>query len=142
MPEDLAEFLNEPGWLNAPRLTPQKLRVLQEQASALGVHLMTDADQFLDDVDPAIRAAFERNTGTVLLRKGATAYEAFYEMAHARQWASLGVDEYTALGTYAREQHVFREIFLNRQQFSRDEMKHAIDYLRGLRNEFRLGFID
>ena len=83
-----------------------------------------------------------KRQGTLYLRQGVTDYEAFHEVTHARQWAALGKDKYLAQGKYAREKHVFDEIMKNESRFTKDEIKHAKDYIADLKAKFDAHLID
>lgn len=116
--------------------------LLRDELKDLGVTVERGADKVLDKIDPTYAAAFNRETGTIYLRQGVTEYEAFHEAAHARQWAALGKDAYKAQGKYAREKHVFDEIMKNESRFTKDEIKHAQDYIDRLKKRFDAGLID
>jgi hypothetical protein len=143
---ELSDFVSRPvsgqtGWLNSRRLTRRELSAFKEEARAIGVGFQKNADSVLLRIDPLARGGFSYATGTVYLRKGATVYEAFHEMTHARQWAEIGKSAYIAQGRYAREQHVLRTIMANENLFSRAEIEHAIWYIKDLRKQYRQGII-
>ncbi len=132
------------GFKDSARLNRSELTKLKLKAKELGVTFVKNADDYMHKIGLGdnVRGAFDFETGAIYLRKGATAYEAFHEMAHAQQWASIGREAYIGLGKYARESHVFQEIWKNRSQFSKAELQHAIDYMRDIRELFQLGRID
>jgi hypothetical protein len=63
-------------------------------------------------------------------------------MTHARQFGQLGREAYRDLGRYARETHMFNKIWQSRSNFNRAEVRDAIDYIRSLRTQNRMGAID
>ncbi|MBC8955025.1 RHS family protein [Xenorhabdus sp. PB62.4] len=127
------------GFLNSPRLSRSQLTQMRDEMAKLGIKFVKNADKHLPK---GVRGGFDYGSGTLYLRKGATLYEAFHEMAHARQFAAIGQQAYKALGTYAREAHVFNQIFKNRSMFSSAEVKHAIGYMRSLKDRYLRGIIN
>jgi len=124
------------GFLNSSRLTRGELTNLRDELADIGVKLERNADSILNQAGPHVRGGFDYGTGTVLLRKGATSYEAFHEAAHAKQWADIGATAYDALGTFRRERYVFSQIRANRTLFSEAELQHAVKYISRLRRNF------
>lgn len=127
------------GFLNSPRLSRSELGKIRQEMADIGVKFVKNADKHLP---PGVRGGFDFSSGTLYLRKGATRYEAFHEMTHAKQFAELGQKAYISLGTYARESHVFNQVFKNRSMFTSSEVKHAIGYMRSLKERFLLGRIN
>jgi hypothetical protein len=78
----------------------------------------------------------------VVLRRHATEIEAFHELSHARQYNALGAGGYRKLGTYAREKHVFSEIWKNRDRYNSEDVPASLRYLKRLRTDFNNGLID
>ncbi|UDN38148.1 hypothetical protein LG402_15630 [Proteus sp. NMG38-2] len=127
------------GYLNSPRLSRRELTDIRNELSELGIKFVKNADRLLP---PHTRGGFDYTSGTVYLKRGATRYEAFHEMTHAKQYAAIGKEAYIALGTYARESHVFNTIIGNRTIFSSAELKHAVGYMRELKRRYLRGAIN
>ncbi len=125
------------GLFGSVRLTRRELSSIKSEMAELGVGVTKNADRYLDRLGKQtgrhIQAGFDRETGTIFLRKGAAQFEAFHEMAHARHWKQLGPEAYEGIGKYARESHVFNQIWKNRTQFSKPELQDAINYMRRLK---------
>jgi len=136
------------GYLNSARLSRSELRAFAGEMNDIGVNfvIIKNGEKFVPATNVplprSVRGAFSPDTETVYLRKGATDFEAFHEGAHAKQYADLGYDAYKAQGRYARESHVFNEIYTNRHRFSYTERMDALRYIRDLRNDFRMGVIN
>lgn len=130
------------GFKNAARLSRSELLAVRNELNRIGVDLVRHADKILDRYRKLSRsgegpaAAFlwggDLARPRVLLRNGATWYQAFHEMTHARQYAAIGVKAYEELGRFEREAHVFRVIWKNRRKFNRAEIEHALWYIREL----------
>jgi hypothetical protein len=130
------------GHLGSPRLTRAEQLAFRDEMAAIGITVNRGSERILDRVEPGLPAAFDYSSGTIYLRSGPTKYHAFHEATHARQYVDLGRESYLNLGRYAREQHVFHEIYKNRSLFTIEETRHALDYLRDLRHRYRSGLID
>jgi RHS repeat-associated protein len=136
------------GFLNSPRMSRSEIQSYRSEMNNIGIDvtIFRNTDKTLPRtsvrIPPDARGAFNTGTETIYLRKGATAYEAFHEGSHARQYAEIGKDAYHGLGRYARESYVFNQIYKNRNQFSSEELKHAVNYIRDLRILYRSGRID
>lgn len=130
------------GFKESARLNRREILELRDDLATIGVKLERNADRILDRIGQNVRGGFDYESGTVYLRRGATSYEAFHEATHARQWANLGRANYVALGQFARERHVFQQVFANRPQFSRSELAHAVSYMRDIRSKFNAGLIE
>lgn len=112
----------------------------------IGVTLIRAADAQLDKVGQSwsatIRASFNWETGELFLRRGATRFELFHEMAHAKQWAEIEKTAYKELGKFARERHVFNEIRKHRSLFTALELSEATRQILRYRAMKRAGVID
>ncbi len=76
-----------------------------------------------------IAAAFDNSSGTLILRRDATYYEAFHELQHARQWSELDPEAYGKLSTFERENYVFQRIVENTHEFNKMQLGHAAEYV-------------
>ena len=143
---DARPVSGQTGLFGSARLTRRELSLFKSEMAGLDVGFTKNADRYLNNLGRQtgkhIQAGFDGNTGTVFLRKGATNFEAFHEMSHARQWAQLGTEAYKGIGKYARETHVFNQIWKNRTQFSKPELSEAINYMRRLRQSHFDNLID
>jgi hypothetical protein len=135
---------NGVGNLEGRRLSRRELNAIEHELTENGLNLNRRADKAIRQRGGSeqARAGFDFKSGTVLLRKGATHFDAFHEMTHARQLIELGEEAYRKLGKYSREVHVFNTIWKNRGLFNKNEIQSAIDYIRILRKKKRLGRID
>ncbi len=108
------------------------------EVKSLGGQLIENADDFLDAeskrVGKFVAAAFDPETGKLYIRKGASLMQVTHELVHLRQWQRSGrsAAAYDKLGRYSREAEVFREIWKNREHFTSDELRSAIEYMQEL----------
>jgi Metallopeptidase toxin 4 len=128
------------GNLGGQRISRKELKGLAEELGEHGIELNHKGDKAIRQLGGGenARGAFhidKDGNASVVLRAGATKYEAFHEMTHARQYMELGREAYVKLGTYARESHVFNEIWKNRRLFNKNEVNSAIGYMRRLRRQ-------
>ncbi|MGJ8678518.1 MAG: RHS repeat-associated core domain-containing protein [Akkermansiaceae bacterium] len=129
------DFVRNTGSLGGRFATTRQINAAQSELSGLGI---------------GFNRKFKGNGGsfnfgtnpTVSVPKRPTQIQLFHEVTHARQFSFLGRGAYTGLGKYARETHVFRQIWKNRRNFNRAEVRDAAGYLRALRYKFRVGAID
>jgi hypothetical protein len=132
------------GNLEGRRLSRRELNSLEHELNENGLNLNRKADKVIRQQGGTekARAAFDYESGTVLLRNGATHFEAFHEMTHARQFIEIGQEAYVNLGRFEREAHVFNTVWKNRKLFNKSEVEASIEYIRYLRTMKRLGRID
>jgi Metallopeptidase toxin 4 len=134
------------GRLDGDKLSRKEFQNLKDELNGYELNLDRRSDKMLNKASEKsgkdFMGGFDYGTGTVHLRKDATRFEAFHEMTHARQFAELGQQKYKDLGTYAREAHVFNEIWKNRREFNKDEVKSAIRYMRTLKIDKQMGRIN
>ena len=124
-------------------MTRRMLRSYERQLDNLGMKFSRNADLILDKMGGKLAAGgFDRAVKTVYLRRGATRYQAYHELQHALHFNSIGAKAYAGMGTFAREMHVFRQIWKNRGEFTRLEVRDAIRYGKDLRLLRKLGRID
>jgi hypothetical protein len=74
------------GYLESPRMSRAEMQAYKEHMKSQGIDVVIDKKGVLPERS---RAGFDNQTGTVYLRKGATAYEAFHEQQHAEQWKEM-----------------------------------------------------
>jgi hypothetical protein len=129
-------------WLGSKRLNAQQLDQYSAQLGEYGVTLSRGREATSILKKHGARAAFDSFDDVVYLRKNATAYDAFHELQHVKHRAALGQAEYRRIGEYARERHVFEQVFKNRSQFNREELRHGLNYLRDEKFLFNRGVID
>ena len=73
----------------------------------------------------------------LILREKATTYEFFHEYMHLKQAKSISLQKYYKLGgrntagEIVKEEYVFNKVIENKDLFTRDELKDALDYLNG-----------
>jgi Metallopeptidase toxin 4 len=117
------------GNLEGRRLSRRELNSLEHELKENGLNLNRKADKVIRQQGGTekARAAFDYESGTVLLRNGATHFEAFHEMTHARQFIEIGQEAYIKLGRFEREAHVFNTIWKNRRLFNKSEMEASIE---------------
>ena len=135
-----------PGPYGGKVLSRRELRTVKSELADYGIGLVKKGDDILGS-DLSKRGAFRyypagSGPADVILRRHSTELEALHELTHARQYAGLGAEKYHGLGTYAREKHVFSEIWSNRNRFNADEVRASLNYLKRLRNDFNNGSID
>lgn len=118
------------GFKESPRMNRSELQEYKKGMNEQGVDVVVDKNGILPD---NTRAAFDPETGTVYLRKGATHYEAFHEAQHANQWKQLGKEAYLKQSRLQREQYVYDQVMKNKDQFSQAELDHARDYMNDVR---------
>ena len=131
-------------WLGSKRLTTNQLKQYEAQLSEYGVTLKCGASATARLNKEGARAGFDSLKNAVYLRKNATFYDAFHELQHVKHRASIGraaYDDIRTTGTYAKETHVFNQIWENRNLFNEQEVMHAIDYMRWLKTQYRRGAI-
>jgi hypothetical protein len=127
------------GFLQSPRLNRSELQAYKVEMESIGINFVKNGGEYLP---PNVRGGFNWGNQTVYLRKGATDYEAYHEVTHAKQFSEIGRESYEGLGRYSRESHVFNDIYKNRHRFSYEERTHAVDYMRDLRERYQHGLID
>ncbi|EPD6619763.1 zincin-like metallopeptidase toxin domain-containing protein, partial [Salmonella enterica subsp. enterica] len=127
------------GFLGGVRLSRSQLNNFTKEMEKLGVKVVRKADKYLP---PNVRAGFNYGNRTIYFRKNVTLYEAYHEIAHAKQFSKIGREAYEALGRLSREEHVLNEILKNKSLFNEEEIAHAIKYVEGLREKFTLGLIN
>ena len=131
-------------WLGSKRLSANQLKQYEAQLAEYGVTLKRGAAATARLEKEGARAGFDSLENAVYLRKNATFYDAFHELQHVKHRALIGTAAYDDLlrtGTYAKEVHVFNQIWKNRSLFNKQELQHAIDYIRWLRTQYRRGAI-
>ena len=129
------DFVKNTGALGGTRATTRQINAAQSELADLGI---------------GFNRNFKGNGGSfsfgsspvVSVPKHPTQIQLFHELTHARQYGQLGREGYIGLGKYARESHVFNNIWKNRSNFNRAEVKDAINYQRSLRSQFNRGAID
>ena len=129
-------------WLGSSRLSKSQLQAYQATLEGFGVTVKrgSAARSLLDQL--GARAGFDSVNNVVYLRKNATFYDAFHELKHVEHRHAVGQQAYRDLGEYVREAHVFNEVWKNRLLFNRQELEHAIGYIRDERYLHRIGEID
>ncbi len=140
--EDSRPVSGKTGFLNSPRLNRRELSQFGDELNNIGINFEKNADRHLNKFGQTVRGGFDWEAETVFLRRGATKYEAFHEFTHAKQFSDIGKDAYINLGRYARESHVFNQVFKNRHQFSYEERIHAVNYMKDLKQLYQRGRID
>ena len=131
-------------WLGSKRLNANQINQYEAQLAEYGVTLKRGAKATARLKKEGERAGFDSLEDAVYLRKNAAFYDAFHELQHVKHRASIGRAEYEDLlttGTYAKEVHVFNQIWKNRTLFNKQELQHAVDYMRWLRTQYRRGAI-
>ena len=134
-PNSGVDFVKNTGALGGTRATTRQINAAQSELADLGI---------------GFNRSFKGNGGSfsfgsspvVSVPKHPTQIQLFHELTHARQFGQLGREGYIGLGKYARESHVFNNIWKNRSNFNRAEVKDAINYQRSLRSQFNRGAID
>ncbi len=127
---------------------PGTLNRLDSEIRTLGGKLNRNADALLDAeslrTGSYVAAAFDPETGTVLIRKNASLMQLRHEMLHLRQWHSVGgnAQAYRGMGRYRRESEVFRELWKERHLYSDEELQSSIAYMRKLKSRYLNGKID
>jgi hypothetical protein len=114
------------GYLESPRMSRAEMQAYKKSMSEQGINVELDKGGKLPKNS---RAGFNNETGTVILRKGATKYEAFHEQQHAEQWKEMGKDAYNNQSSWQKEQHVYDQIMKNKEKFSQAELDHAEWYI-------------
>ncbi|SHO58929.1 PAAR motif protein [Vibrio quintilis] len=129
------------GFLQSKPLTRKKLQAYKAEMKTIGVDvvIVKNGDKTLPQ---NVRGGFDWAKKAIYLRKGVTEYEAFHEATHAKQFVDIGKDAYVKLGRYARESHGFKNIFKNRHKFTYEERRHALEYMRALKEQYQFGRIN
>jgi hypothetical protein len=127
----LEEKLQSPktGYLGSPRMSRKELVKLSTELKTIGVQLIIDKKGVLPSF---ARAGFNPINGKLYLRKGATHFEAFHETQHAKQWAELGISQYSKQSRFEREKYVFDKILDHKNLFSDSEIAAANNYINSL----------
>jgi Metallopeptidase toxin 4/Novel toxin 15 len=118
------------GFKESPRMSRSEVQAYKKAMNEQGINVEVDKAGRLPE---NTRAAFDNQTGTVYLRKGATQYEAFHEQQHAQQWKEMGKDAYNKQSRVQKEQHVYDQVMKNKDKFSQAELDHARDYMNDVR---------
>lgn len=123
------------GFLESPRMSRSEVQTYKRGMNEQGIDVVVDKKGVLPE---NARAAFDPQTGTIYLRKGATQYEAFHEAQHAQQWRQMGKEAYLRQSRLQREQHVYDQIMKNKDRFGQAELDHARDYMNAVRRQHGL----
>jgi Metallopeptidase toxin 4/MafB19-like deaminase len=118
------------GFKESPRMSRSEVQAYKKAMNEQGINVEVDKAGRLPE---NTRAAFDNQTGTVYLRKGATQYEAFHEQQHAQQWKEMGKEAYNKQSRVQKEQHVYDQVMKNKDKFSQAELDHARDYMNDVR---------
>ena len=124
------------------RAKAEEISAAERELEKGGIKIIKNADARINKLNIKAAAAFDFEEGELLLRKDATFLEMFHEKAHAEQWAKLGKEQYKAIGTLAREEHVYKTIIENKQLFSERELKLAKSVIDEYRRRKSFGKID
>jgi hypothetical protein len=114
------------GFKESPRMSRAEMQAYRKSMNEQGIEVVVDKKGKLGDDK---RAAFDNQTGTIYLKKGATEYEAFHEQQHAEQWREMGKEAYNKQSRWQKEQYVYDQIMKNRENFSDAELDHAKKYI-------------
>lgn len=122
--------------LGARMMPRMRFNTLEQQARAYGASVMRAGPSRFDEIiraageDPRyMAAAFDNQSGRLILRSNATFYEGFHELQHARQWSELGAAAYNAQSRFQKEFYVFERITENAGEFSQLQLGHAGAYV-------------
>jgi hypothetical protein len=118
------------GFKESPRMSRSEVQAYKKAMNEQGINVEIDKSGKLPE---NTRAAFDNQTGTVYLRKGATQYEAFHEAQHAQQWKEMGKEAYNKQSRVQKEQYVYDQVMKNKDKFSQAELDHARDYMNDVR---------
>jgi RHS repeat-associated protein len=77
--------------------------------------------------------SYNAATDTIHLHNRATRYEVFHEAMHRRHRHEIGIEAYSKLSEFQREEYVYKKIIESRDLWSRDELAHAGGYISQVR---------